>query len=94
MKARYKKTLFSGAALSAPVYSGTAGSYLTLAYDRNGVQSDVNYTVERNINLVSNAWNSAGTVVLEDSATNLTVRSAYPIASQTNEFMRLYLELN
>jgi hypothetical protein len=31
--------------------------------------------------------------MVEDSDTNLTVRSAFTISSQTNEFMRLKLEL-
>jgi hypothetical protein len=82
--------------------SGSQPSYLHLAepdgyfqvsYERNGIVEDVDYAVERSVDLVANDWSSATTVVLEDSPTNLMVRSAYPTSSQTNEFMRLNIGL-
>ncbi len=79
---------------SLPGYSmGATGSYFHVSYARDGIKSDIDYTAERSTNLASNAWNSATTVVVEDSATNLTVRSSFPISVQTNEFMRLNMEL-
>jgi hypothetical protein len=80
---------------SVPSYSAEAdpGSYLRISYERDSAKSDIGYSVERSTNLSSNDWSSAGTVVEESSATNLTVRSAFTIASQTNEFLRLKLDL-
>ncbi|MDF7823119.1 PKD domain-containing protein [Pontiellaceae bacterium B12227] len=77
----------------AEVVSDLTGSYFQVSYARDGIKSDIDYAVERSENLSSNDWNSASTVTLEDSASNLTVRSAIPMAGQTNEFMRLNLEL-
>ena len=71
----------------------STGSYFQVSYGRDGVKSDVDYEVERSVNLISNDWSTANTVTLEDSVTNLAVRSALTIASQTNEFMRLNLKL-
>ncbi len=69
------------------------GAYFQTSYERDGIKSDIDYSVERATNLASNDWSSASTVIVEDSATNLTVRSAYTLSSQTNEFMHLKLEL-
>lgn len=70
-----------------------SGTYFQVSYERDGMKSDIDYVVERGVNLVSNEWNSAGTLVLVDNETNLTARSTYTMSSQTNEFMRLKLEL-
>lgn len=72
--------------------SGT-GTYFQVSYARAGIKPDIDYTAERATNLLSNDWNAASAVVLEDSAANLTVRSAHTMASQTNEFMRLNIGL-
>jgi hypothetical protein len=75
-------------------YAGVhLGTYFQASYERDGIKADIDYQVERASNLVSNDWSSANTVTLEDSATNLTVRSAHTISSQTNEFLRLKVEL-
>lgn len=71
---------------------GESGGYFTVSYARDGSAPDVDYTVEQASNLVSGDWDPADTVVVEDSETNLTARSVYPMATQTNEFMRLNIE--
>ncbi len=73
--------------------AGMIGGYFQVSYARDGVAPDIDYAVERTTNLVSNDWSSATTVVLEDSTTNLTARSAFLISTQTNEFMRLNIGL-
>lgn len=73
--------------------SDIAGSYFQLSAARNGIRSDVDYLVERSNNLMSNDWSTASTVTIMDNTTNLTVRSAIPISAQSNEFMRLKLQL-
>jgi hypothetical protein len=80
---------------SLPAESAAAsmGTYFQISVVRDGIKADVDYAVERAANLVSNDWSSANTVTVEDSETNLTVRSAIPVATQTSEFMRLQLEL-
>lgn len=70
-----------------------AGTHFQASYDRAAIRSDIDYDVERATNLISNDWSSANTVTLEDSTTNLTARSIFTIDSQTNEFMRLKMEL-
>ena len=49
--------------------------------------------VERTTNLLSNDWSAADTAVVIDHATSLTVRSAIPMDGQSNEFLRLKVEL-
>lgn len=73
--------------------TATTGSYFHVSYDRDSIKSDIDYNVERLTNLVSNDWSTANTITLEDSTTNLAVRSAFTILSQTNEFMRLNIGL-
>jgi hypothetical protein len=80
-------------AIPSDVMYEADGAYFQVSYGRTDIKSDIDYTVERAVNLFSNDWDSASTVVMNDDATNLTVRSAHTIASQTNEFMRLELEL-
>lgn len=69
------------------------GGYFTVSYARDGIAPDVDYSVVRASSLMSNDWNAANTVVLEDTVTNLTARSVFPLATQTNEFMRLNIGL-
>jgi hypothetical protein len=79
--------------IPAPGVAEEDSGYFTVAYERDKIASDIDYAVERGVNLVSNDWESANTVVLEDSRTNLTARSAFLMATQTNEFMRLNILL-
>jgi hypothetical protein len=77
----------------APGLAGEDGGYFTVSYERNGIASDVDYSVERASNLLISDWDAANAAVIQDDATNLTARSVFPMAMQTNEFMRLELEL-
>ncbi len=77
----------------SPAVTGESGGYFTVTYPRDGIAPDIDYTVERASNLVSNDFTSANAVVIEDTDTNLTARSVYLMSSQTNEYMRLNLEL-
>ena len=72
--------------------AGESGGYFTVTYERDGIAPDIDYAVERAGHLASNDWSSANTVTLEESATNLTVRSVFPLSTQTNEFMRLNID--
>ena len=69
------------------------GTYFQVSFARGAKKEDVNYEVERSVHLASNDWSKANTVVVDDADTNLTVRSAFPMSTQTNEFLRLKLEL-
>ncbi len=72
---------------------GESGGYFTVSYARDGIAPDVDYAVQRASDLVANDFSAANAVVTEDSDTNLTARSVFPMSSQTNEFMRLNLDL-
>jgi hypothetical protein len=90
--ARGTSAVDAGTNPSDVVYEDS-GSYFQVSYERDGIKSDIDYNVERITNLASNDWSSASTVVVEDSASNLTVRSAFTMSSQTNEFMQLKIQL-
>ncbi|MDZ8118619.1 PKD domain-containing protein [Pontiella agarivorans] len=84
-----------GDAESRPsVRSDVNTGYFQVNYLRTGKRDDIAYTVEHASNLISNDWNAAATVVLEDSETNLTARSVYAVSAQTNEYLRLKVELS
>ena len=68
-------------------------SKFQVVYDRKGIADDVEYNVQRGSNLASNDWSSAKAVTVMDADTNLTVRSVFPISTQSSEFMRLNIGL-
>ncbi len=70
-----------------------SGIHFQVSYGRNGIMGDIDYQVERSANLLSNDWSTASTVVVTNTAEVLTVRSAIPMAVQTNEFLRLKVGL-
>jgi hypothetical protein len=70
-----------------------AGTYFQVSYDRDSEKSDVDYVVERATDLTAEDWSTVSTVVVSDTATTLTVRSAVAISSAINEFFRLTFQL-
>jgi hypothetical protein len=82
------------ASVPSYTYDADNGGYLTLSAERRYTSSDILYSVERSTNLVNGiGWDSQGTVVVEDSRTNLTVRSAFPTSAQEAEFLGLKVSL-
>lgn len=69
--------------------SSSGQSYLTLTVPRRMRRSDVNYVVQVSSDL--STWNSGPghTVVVQDTDTQLEVRDAQPMSSQTRRFIRL-----
>lgn len=68
------------------------GTWFTASFPRKAKQPDINYKTERAVNLTQ-GWSDNETVLVADEATNLTVRSAFTMDSQTDEFLRLKLNL-
>ncbi|QBG48632.1 hypothetical protein EGM51_14925 [Verrucomicrobia bacterium S94] len=76
------------------VRSEVNAGYFQVNYPRTAKRDDIAYTVERASNLISNDWSAAEAVVVENSETNLAARSVYTIDAQTNEYLRLKVELS
>jgi hypothetical protein len=82
-------------ATSVPValYSVDASGYLNITIQRTAKASDLDYTVERTTDPSNGAsWTTVDTVVVTDTATELTVRTAQPMGTLSPQFLRLKVE--
>jgi hypothetical protein len=92
----YEYALGSSASDPASVPSvswDASGPYFEARFARDSRKNDLLYTGQRSVNLRSNDWSAAYVSTVEDVETNLTLRSALPLQTQSNEFLRLKIEL-
>ncbi len=67
--------------------------YLTMTIERNPDADDVTFIVEASDDLgVTDPWNSAGMVVVEDTPGLLVVRDGVPVNERDRRFLRLRVE--
>jgi hypothetical protein len=75
-----------------PAFDGD--DHLEIVIDRTFIAGDIDYVVERNTNLLeSTAWSSLDTEIVSNTATQLVVRSTYPVDVHDSEFLRLSITL-